>query len=72
MEKETEGPMTKPVEFHIYKAKDGIRWRAQHSNGQIVAESGEAYKRKAGCRTSLRRFISAVANLEYEVVDKTK
>ena len=30
----------------IYEAKDGWRWRARSSNGKIVAESGEAYKRR--------------------------
>jgi uncharacterized protein YegP (UPF0339 family) len=27
----------------IYQARDGMRWRAVASNGNIVAESGEAY-----------------------------
>jgi len=30
----------------VYKAKDGWRWRLKSSNGKIVCESGESYKRK--------------------------
>lgn len=29
----------------VYKAKDGWRWRRRAPNGEIVAESGEAYVR---------------------------
>lgn len=32
---------------HVYKAKDGFRWRLKSGNGRIVAESGEAYKTRA-------------------------
>lgn len=33
--------------IHIYKDRKGEwRWRLKSSNGKIVAESGEGYKRK--------------------------
>lgn len=33
----------------VYKARDGWRWRAVHRNGNVVAESGEAYTRRGRC-----------------------
>ncbi len=41
----------------VYKAKDGYRWRAKSRNGRIVAESGEAYVRKAACILAYERFV---------------
>lgn len=35
------------VEFYI--ADDGWRWRAVHHNGNVLADSGEAYKRRVDC-----------------------
>ena len=31
----------------FYKAKDGYRWRVVAANGNIVADSGEAYENRA-------------------------
>lgn len=31
--------------LHVYKAKDGWRWKLEAPNGHIVADSGEAYFR---------------------------
>jgi len=46
--------------FRIYRARDGWRWRAVRANGRIVADSGEAYTRKADARRAVWRFIGAV------------
>ena len=46
--------------FRIYRAGDGWRWRAVRANGRIVADSGEAYTRKASARRAVWRFIAAV------------
>ena len=35
--------------IHLYKARDGWRWRAVARNGRIVAESGEAYRGRLSC-----------------------
>ena len=36
------------AKFEIYKDKTGdFRWRLTHTNGQIIANSGESYKAKA-------------------------
>ncbi|OGN91045.1 MAG: hypothetical protein A2158_07240 [Chloroflexi bacterium RBG_13_46_14] len=39
--------ITIAVKFEIYKDKSGqFRWRLVHTNGQIIANSGESYKAK--------------------------
>lgn len=40
---------TTPRTVEVHKARDGWRWRMRTLNGRIVAESGEAYKRRAFC-----------------------
>ena len=36
------------AKFEIYKDKTGeFRWRLIHTNGQVIANSGEGYKAKA-------------------------
>lgn len=54
--------------FQIYQAKDGYRWRAVAQNKKIVAESGEAYRTKAGARLALSRFLSNVPDAVFEQV----
>jgi len=35
------------AKFEIYKDKSGeFRWRLTHTNGQIIADSGQGYKAK--------------------------
>jgi uncharacterized protein YegP (UPF0339 family) len=46
--------------IHVYKGKGGSqrwRWRAVASNGQIVADSGEAYLTKWNCKRAARRVF---------------
>jgi uncharacterized protein YegP (UPF0339 family) len=33
----------------VYEAKDGWRWRVKASNGNVVADSGEAYENRVDC-----------------------
>ena len=36
------------AKFEIYKDKSGeYRWKLTHTNGQVIANSGEGYKAKA-------------------------
>lgn len=37
----------------VYRADDGWRWRIRAANGNVVAESGEAYHRRGALRRSL-------------------
>jgi hypothetical protein len=43
----------------IYKAKDGYRWRAKHKNGEVVAESGESYVKRAECIAMAEKYAPA-------------
>lgn len=48
------------MKFNIYKDKRGeFRWRLVTANGQIIAASGEGYKRKADCLSGIRTVIEA-------------
>lgn len=53
----------KTAKIDLYEAKDGWRWRMLAKNGRIVAESGEAYVRKAGALKAIQRMreIAVVA-----------
>ena len=46
----------------IYKARDGWRWRLVARNGRTVADSGEAYSRKADAKRAAWRLHEAVIN----------
>lgn len=66
--------------FEIYRAKDGFRWRLKASNGRIIAESGEAYK-KHPIKRVLRLIYDMdhikiaggyYGNYDRYIIDKTK
>lgn len=43
------------MEFAIYKdKKNEWRWTLVHRNGNVMADSGEGYKRKSRCLTAIR------------------
>lgn len=44
--------------FYIDSANEH-RWRILSSNGRILADSGEGYKRAADCKQSLERIFKA-------------
>ena len=58
--------MSKPT-LDIYKARDGWRWRLVAANGNILADSGEAYTRRAsaalGCMRAVRAMCVATVTL---------
>lgn len=57
--------MTSSVRFEIYKdVAGGFRWRARSTNGKIVADSGEAYKRRWGARHAAVRFVTEVGQID--------
>ncbi|MEK6280294.1 MAG: DUF1508 domain-containing protein [Acidobacteriota bacterium] len=64
--------MKPTITFILWKAKDGVRWKAVHRNGRVIAESGESYKRKSACERSLRNFMLNVCEWKYVVLDQTK
>lgn len=50
----------KPVTIRVYKAKDGWRWRMRHGNAKIIADSGQAYTRKADASTAASKMVNAI------------
>lgn len=44
--------------IELYQAADGWRWRMIARNGRIIADSGEAYTRKASARAAVGRLTA--------------
>jgi uncharacterized protein len=58
------------AKFEIYKDKSGgFRWRLTHTNGQIIADSGQAYKAKEDALKGISSLKENVPNATVE--DKT-
>ena len=52
--------------YQIYKDADGLyRWRYEHRNGNIIADSGESYHNKADCQNGIN-IMKASANTPVE------
>jgi len=49
------------MKFHVYKSEDGWRWRLKAANGEIVADSGEAYTRRTDVKRAIRMLKWNVA-----------
>jgi uncharacterized protein YegP (UPF0339 family) len=55
------------VKFEIYKDKSGeYRWRLTHTNGQIIADSGEGYTTKVN---AIHGINSVKENASTAVID---
>lgn len=54
--------------LRVYETGDGWRWRLVAMNGRIVADSGEAYKRKRNAVQAAQSLAAAVIRLD---VDET-
>ena len=56
------------MKFHLYRdANREWRWRLKASNGRVLADSGEGYKRKGGARKAvemIRAFSMAAEIVE--------
>ena len=46
------------AKFLVYKDKSGeFRWKLVHTNGQVIADSGEGYKAKAGATNGIKSVL---------------
>ena len=55
------------AKFEIYKDKsEEFRWRLIHTNGQIIANSGEGYKAKANAVGGINSVKENVPNATVE------
>lgn len=43
---------------HVYKSKNGWRWRVVASNGNVLANSGQGYSRRFDCVKALETVLS--------------
>lgn len=68
-----ENHMPRKLKFQIYCDKKGeYRWRLLSSNGKILADSGEGYKRAGAMKGSLNAFITAIQEGRFVVKDMQK
>ena len=55
------------AKFEIYKDKSNeFRWRLVHTNGQIIANSGEGYKTKASAANGIKSVKENAAGATVE------
>jgi uncharacterized protein YegP (UPF0339 family) len=53
--------------FELYKDKaDEWRWRLRHRNGNIMADSGEGYVRKADAKNAIETVRDQAGDAEIE------
>jgi len=57
------------MKFEIYPAKDGYRWRLVAKNGEIIADSGEAYTRRPDARRAAKLVKGAVSGARLVEID---
>lgn len=59
--------------FETYKDKKGeFRWRQIHRNGNIIAVSGEGYKRRSSLLKSLNNNISRIKKNDFIILPYKK
>jgi uncharacterized protein YegP (UPF0339 family) len=56
------------IRIELHEARDGWRWRARHRNGNIVADSGEAYTRECDALRAADRFLTHIREGDFEYV----
>lgn len=49
-----------------YEAKDGWRWRMKAANGEIVADSAEAYDSESNVKRAMESIAGALLVADYE------
>lgn len=56
--------------FEVYRDRgDEWRWRLVHDNGNVIADSGEGYDRKAGAKKGIESVKLNAADATVEVVE---
>ena len=61
------------IKLQVYGDRAGeYRWRIRHKNGNILADCGEGYSSKPGCRRALRNFLALLEQLHHMTWGKEK
>lgn len=56
------------VKFKVYKdKKNEYRWRLIASNGKIIADCAEGYKRLSACNSNILKLISKLTLAHYKI-----
>lgn len=59
-----------PTGFQVYRDKAGQwRWRLVHSNGNILADSGQGYTRRHDAKRAIDRIQEGVGDMDIEVYE---
>lgn len=54
--------------FETYQDDAGeYRWRLRHSNGNVLADSGEGYKNPIDRDSAIAKITSGIVSADYEV-----
>lgn len=48
------------MKCEVYQAQDGFRWRMIANNGNIVADSAEAYTRAYDCKSAATKLVQRI------------
>ena len=57
------------IKFVFYRDKAKLwRWRCEAANGNVIADSGEGYKRRAGACKGAESLIHKIWALKYTVI----
>jgi hypothetical protein len=56
--------------FELYEDREGkYRWRLVHDNGNVIADSGEGYTKKANARKGIESVRTNAPDAPVEEVD---
>lgn len=61
--------MKRPARMYVYQSRDGWRWRLVAQNGNIIADSGQAYKSRRNARDAAR-MVATVGIVMYTDVKR--
>lgn len=57
------------MKFHLYRdTAQEWRWKLKAANGQIIADSGEGYKRKSDCLEMIVKIIGLMEDDNLPVI----
>jgi uncharacterized protein len=58
------------LKFEIYlDKKKEFRWKLLSSNGNVIADSGEGYKRRSSCKKSLLKMIAKISLDNFKIIE---
>jgi len=62
----------KKPQIDVYKAEDGWRWRVRANNGRVLADGGEAYRRRSACVRGIEAASDILVFADYDALRAAK